>query len=107
MPTETELAVIPVWSLKALAGIFDVVEPPPAAAVVVVDAELVEPQATAEVASKSTMPTAARWVFFDVRVIFSPWRLRLRSVFRSPTDAGVLLEGQTLLWVTAGLAIIT
>ena len=106
MPTATELAVMPVWSLNALAGIFDVDELPLAAAVVVVDDELVEPQATAEVASKSTKPTAARWVFFDVRVMFSPWRLCPRRVFRSPTDVGVLPEGPTLLWVAAQLTIV-
>ena len=68
MPTVTEVAVIPVWSLKALEGIFDEFYEPPAA-VVVVDVEFVEPQAIAVVASRSTRPAAASRVFPDVRVM--------------------------------------
>ena len=65
LPTLTVVAVIPVWSLKALAGIvlppFDD-ELPPADVVVVVD-ELVELQATAVVATTMTIASAARRVF--------------------------------------------
>ncbi|HZM57355.1 MAG TPA: hypothetical protein VFC03_20260, partial [Acidimicrobiales bacterium] len=75
LPTVTESEVSPVWSLKALAGIFEPdepPEPPELAAVVVVDAELVELQAIAVVASTRTAPSAAKRVFRDVRVIFPP-----------------------------------
>jgi hypothetical protein len=71
LPTWTVVAVMPVWSLKALAGMArpDVVELPVVAVlpavVVVVDAELVELQATAVVATSRTIPKAAMRVFND------------------------------------------
>jgi hypothetical protein len=71
LPTWTVAAVMPVWSLKALAGMArpDDVELPVVAVlpalVVVVDAELVELQATAVVATSTTIPKAAMRVFHD------------------------------------------
>jgi hypothetical protein len=62
------VAVMPVWSLKALEGIvprLDAVVLPLPAAVVVVEAELVELQATAVVATNATSPSAAMRVFHD------------------------------------------
>jgi hypothetical protein len=63
LPTVTDVEVIPVWSLVALAGTPDPLEPPPD--VVVVAVELVELQATAAIASTVTNPAAARRVFRD------------------------------------------
>ena len=67
LPTPTEVAVMPVWSLKALAGM---VLPPMLRrsaddVVVVVDVELVELQATAPVATARTIASAAIRVFHD------------------------------------------
>jgi hypothetical protein len=61
LPTVTEFVVTPVWSLKAVAGIFELppVPPLPDPVVVVVDDELVELQAIAVEASSRTMPAAA------------------------------------------------
>jgi len=53
--------VMPVWSLKALEGIFD----PPGPAVVAVLDELVELQAAPVAASSTTMPAAAIRIFHD------------------------------------------
>jgi hypothetical protein len=68
LATRTEVAVMPVWSLKALEGIAEVPvpEPDPDPEVVVVDDELVEPQATAVVATATTNPTAPRRVLHVV-----------------------------------------
>ena len=57
----------PVWSLKALAGMVlaDDRRVARGAAVVVVVAELVELQATAVVATSTTIPSAAKRVFHD------------------------------------------
>ena len=59
LATCTAFEVMPVWSLKALDGIFDPPDPP----VVVVDEELVELQATAVVATRATTISAAIRVF--------------------------------------------
>jgi hypothetical protein len=64
LATLTAVAVMPVWSLKALAGIFANGVPPPDE-VVLVDEELVELHATAEVATNMTIPSAAMRVFHD------------------------------------------
>jgi hypothetical protein len=64
LATLTEVEVTPVWSLKALWGIGrpGTVEPP-AAAVVVVDDELVELHAAATSATARIMPSAADRLF--------------------------------------------
>jgi hypothetical protein len=66
LATRTEVAVMPVWSLKALEGIAEFPVPDPEPEVVVVDDELVEPQATAVVATATTNPTAPRRVLHVV-----------------------------------------
>jgi hypothetical protein len=73
LPTRTVVEVMPVWSLKALAGMVrplldEVVLPPveeDAAAVVVVEEDVVELQATAVVPARRTIPSAAMRVFHD------------------------------------------
>ena len=72
MPTVTESAVTPVWSLKALAGIDELPPEPPPVVVVVVDAELVELQAVAVAASSTARPTAATRNLSDARATFPP-----------------------------------
>ena len=66
LPTWTLVAVMPVWSLKALDGIGRLpmlaVVPPDAVVVVV---ELVELQATAVAATTVTNASAAKRVFHD------------------------------------------
>jgi hypothetical protein len=67
-PTLISEEVIPVWSLKALEGMDrleepDADDPPPLPDVVVVDAELVELQATTVIPATATIPSAARRVF--------------------------------------------
>jgi hypothetical protein len=54
LATRTELDVRPVWSLKALAGIFELPDPPPE----LPEEELVELQATDVVATSATMISA-------------------------------------------------
>ncbi|HEV3366037.1 MAG TPA: hypothetical protein VG054_01135 [Acidimicrobiales bacterium] len=62
MPTFTSVEVMPVWSLKELAGGGG--RPVPLLpAVVVLEVELVELQATAVVATSMTIPSAAIRVF--------------------------------------------
>ena len=64
LATRTEVEVIPVWSLKELAGGCGRPDPPPLPApVVVVLDEFVELQATAVVATNTTIPSAAIRVF--------------------------------------------
>ncbi len=81
--TLTELAVTPVWSLKALCGIDE--DPPPDvvlepdAAVVVVDDELVELHAAATRATVTTMPNAADRLFREPERKTPPW-CRIRRV---------------------------
>jgi hypothetical protein len=71
LATRTDVAVMPVWSLKALDGIAEFPEPEPdpepePEPEVVVDDELVEPQATAVVATATINPTAPRRVLHVV-----------------------------------------
>jgi hypothetical protein len=70
LPTLTVVAVMPVWSLKALAGTArpDALDAP----VVVVDVELVELQATAVVATIVTITSAAMRVFHDAELKAPP-----------------------------------
>jgi hypothetical protein len=66
LPTLMVEAVMPVWSLKALEGIvprLDAPALPVPPVVVVVEAELVELQATAVMATNTTSPNAAMRVF--------------------------------------------
>ncbi|HZM57464.1 MAG TPA: hypothetical protein VFC03_20815 [Acidimicrobiales bacterium] len=63
--TFTESEVMPVWSLKALAGIDELPELLPPTEVVVVEDELVELQATVVSATNMTSPRAAVRVFDD------------------------------------------
>ena len=65
LATLTEVEVIPVWSEKALEGMFEFADPPEFPEVVVVLDELVELQATAVVATSMTAPTAAMRAFHD------------------------------------------
>ncbi len=62
LPTWMELEVMPVWSLNALDGI-DRPDPVVTPAAVVVEVELVELHATAVVATRATIPSAAMRVF--------------------------------------------
>jgi hypothetical protein len=70
LATLTDVEVMPVWSLMALAGIGDPPEPPPD--VVVVDDELVELQATAVNATSTTVPSAAVRVLHDAAIKSPP-----------------------------------
>jgi hypothetical protein len=76
LPTRTVVAVMPVWSLKALWGMARAelapVLPVEFPAVVVVVDELVELQATAVVATSATNPTAAMRVFHDAELKAPP-----------------------------------
>ena len=63
LPTWTELEVMPVWSLNALDGIFELPEPPPPE--VVDDDDVVELQATAVAAVSSSTPAVARDDFHE------------------------------------------
>jgi hypothetical protein len=62
-PILTELEVIPVWSLNALAGTAELPPAPPEPEVVVVDAVVVELQATVVAATNASTPSAARRAF--------------------------------------------
>jgi hypothetical protein len=64
-PILTELEVMPVWSLKALDGIFELLLLPPEPEVVAVDAVVVELHATAVAATTTTNPIAAMRDFHE------------------------------------------
>jgi hypothetical protein len=83
LPSWTEEEVIPVWSLKALAGIFD---PPLPAEVVAVDEDLVELQATPVAPTSTATPAAAIRTFHDAACNTPPRSLAgsLGSLPRSP-----------------------
>jgi hypothetical protein len=62
---------MPVWSLNALDGIFELADPPLFDEVSL--AELVELHATAVVATSTSTPTVARRVFHDAEPNAPPW----------------------------------
>jgi hypothetical protein len=69
LATLTDVEVMPVWSLNALAGMPD----PPPLPEVVFDEDEVELQATALVATSMTIPRAARRVFPDANPTVPPY----------------------------------
>jgi hypothetical protein len=73
LATLTEDEVIPVWSLNALWGIFELpLPPPPPLVVLVVVDELVELHATAPSATRTTIPIAAVRVFHEAECNVPP-----------------------------------